>query len=153
MAVTDANDSQIQDLLENGFPLKAIKVDFRDMNNKSLIIASSFKEAYPHLDDPEKKDNWFFIAGLDILRNCINVIGLVDMTISEDGWLNLYWLEVSRVYRKSGQAYNIFAYLKRFVDYRHMKGIKAYSAPDKIGFFQKFGFKKKENSTTLEWES
>lgn len=153
MAVNDANDSQIRDLLENGYPLKAIKVDFRDLNNKNLIIASSFKEAYLHLDDPDKKDSWFFIVGLDIIRNCINVIGLVSMTTTIDRWLELRWLEVSSVYRKTGQSHNIFSYLKRFAEYRHLSGIRAYSDKTHVGFFRKFNFRKKENSTVLEWES
>lgn len=153
MAVNDADDSQIQDFLENGYPLKAIRVDFRDLNNKNLIIASSFKEAYRHLDDPDKKDSWFFIVGLDIIRNCINVIGLVSMTISDSRWLELRWLEVSSVYRKTGQSHNILTYLKKFAQYRHMMGIRIFSDETHIRFFQRLGFRKKENSTILEWES
>ena len=46
MAVEDKNDKQIQDLLENNFPIKAIPIDFNDLNNRNLILRSSFPWAY-----------------------------------------------------------------------------------------------------------
>ena len=38
MAIEDKNDKQIQDLLENNYPIKAIPIDFGDLNNRGLVL-------------------------------------------------------------------------------------------------------------------
>src|SRR5574344_1104473 len=148
MAIENKDDKQIKDLLENNYPLKAIKVDFNDLNNKSLIIKSSFIESYKRLDDSEKKDNWFFIVKLNTLQNCIDVIGLVDMTVSSDGWLNLYYLETSKIFKDKNFSKEIIIYLKRYVQYQHFKGITAHcEKPEDMHLFKFNDFKSLGNNS------
>lgn len=149
MAIEDSNDKQIQDLLENNYPLKAIKVDFKDLNNKNYIIKSSFIESYKKLDDIEKKDNWFYIASLDVVNNCINLIGLVDMIIS-NGWLKLYYLETNKVFKKKMFSKEIIIYLKKFAQFRHLKGIKAICEKEEdIKLFKRNNFT--VNGLIMQW--
>lgn len=154
MAIEDSKDKQIQDLLENNYPLKAIKVDFKDLTNKNYVIKSSFTESYKKLDDVEKKDNWFYIASLNIVNNCIDLIGLVDMVIGE-GWLKLYYLETNKVFKKKNYSKEIIIYLKKFTQFRHLKGIKAFcEKTEDFPLFKYNGFVPVgNNSLEMKWEN
>lgn len=151
MAIEDKNDKQIQDLLENNFPLKAIKVDFRDLNNKTLIIKSAFGGAYTYLND--WKDNWFYIARLNEICNTIDLIGIVNMTIASDGWLDLNWIETNKVFKKKNYSKEIIDYLKRFVKWRHLKGIVANCVVEEdLKLFKYNNFKPiGNNSLIMKW--
>lgn len=155
MPIENKDDKQILDLLENKYPLKAIKVDFKDLNNRSLIIKSSFQNAYKVLDDTEKKDNWFYIIELNQILNNISVIGLVNFSLSSDGWLNLYWIETNKMFKKKGYSKEIIIYLKKYVKWMHWKGITAYPIkPSDFPLFQKNLFKNGgSNSSIMRWNN
>lgn len=151
MAIEDKNDKQIQDLLENNYPLKAIKVDFRDLNNKTLIIKSAFEGAYTHLNT--WADNWFYIARLNEICNTIDLIGIINMVITSDGWLDLFWVETNKVFKDKNFSKEIIIYLKRFVRWRHLKGIMAHcQVEDDLRLFKYNNFKPLgNNSLIMKW--
>lgn len=149
MAIEDKNDKQIKDLLENNSELKAIVVDFKDLNNKTLIIRSSFQEGYKMLDT--FKENWFYIAELGF--NAINVVGLVNMIPKSDGFLHLNWVETNKVFKKKNYSKEIIIYLKRYVQYMHFKGIIAYcQKPEDMHLFKFNNFEPiGGNSLCMKW--
>lgn len=152
MAIEDKSDKQILDVLENNFPIKAIEVDFNDLNNLNLIIKTSFQEAYHLIDDFDGK--WYFITELNTICNTINVIGLVNLRIAQDGWMHVYWFEINRVMRSQGFTPRIIDYLKRWAAFRHFNGIKLHANSDKsIKLFSKYDFKKeRDNSLVMVWK-
>lgn len=124
MPIIDKDDKQIENLLENNIDLRAIKVDFNDLNNKSLIIKSSFVESYNVLDDKDKKDKWFFIAKMDRFTFSIKLISIVSMDINENnGYLNLYFIETNKIFKNNGYGKETLDYLKSYCKWRHLKGI------------------------------
>lgn len=151
MAIEDKNDKQIKDLLENNSELKAIVVDFKDLNNKTLVIKSSFQEGYKMLDT--FKNNWFYIAELGF--SGINIIGLVNMYPGDDNYLHILWLETNKVFKKKGYSKEIIIYLKRFAQYRHMKGVMAHcQKPEDMHLFKFNNFKPiGNNSLCVKWEN
>lgn len=155
MAIEDKNDKQIKDLLENNSELKAIKVDFNDLNNKNYIIKSSFPIAFTKLDDSEKKDNWFYIVQLNVIMNNINVIGLINMTVTKDGWLKLYWVETNKAFKKRGYTKEIIEYVKRYVQWQHWKGIiTTCEKQEDMHIFKFNGFNPLgNNSLDMKWEN
>ena len=155
MPIENEKDKQIQDLLENNYPLKAIKVDFKDLNNKNLVIKSSFKEAYTRLNDEEKKDNWFYIGELNVRMNTINIVGLINMTVTQDGWLKIYWIETNKVFRNKGYTKEIIEYLKRYVQWKHWRGaIAVCEKTEDMHHFKFNGFKPLgNNSLEMKWEN
>lgn len=151
MAIENKNDKQILDLLENSYELKAIEIDFRDLNNKCFIIKSSFKDAYDQLD--KLKSKWYYIGYVSITG--INLIGIVNMEVSENGWLNLYWLETNKVFKKKGFSKEIMIYLKRYAKYYHMKGIIAHlQNQEQMTYFKSNLFENIGNGTLdMKWEN
>ena len=143
MPIEDKNDKQILDLLENDYPTKMIEVDFKDLNNKNLIIRNSFIESYKKLNDFNGK--WFFVIQLGI--NAINVIGLVNLDLT-DSYVNLNYLEINKIFKKQKRSTEIIIYLKKFSDFRHLKGIRVKQC-EMNNFFIKHGFKKEGNFLIL----
>lgn len=143
MAIENSKDTQILNLLENDAPLKAIKVDFLEGNNKNLIIRFGFPEAYSKLSEL-KEEGWYYIIKLNQIMNCIDVIGLVQMKV-EDGVLNISWLETNKAFKKKGYSREIIKYLVRYAEYLHLKEINS-SADNKI--WKLNGFEKKLNLWT-----
>ena len=143
MPIEDKNDKQILDLLENDYPTKMIEVDFKDLNNKNLIIRNSFIESYKKLNDFNGK--WFFVIQLGI--NAINVIGLVNIDLT-DSYVNLNYLEINKIFKKQKRSTEIIIYLKKFSDFRHLKGIRVKQC-EMNNFFIKHGFKKEGNFLIL----
>lgn len=143
MPIEDKNDKQILDLLENDYPTKMIEVDFKDLNNKNLIIRNSFIESYKKLNDFSGK--WFFVIQLGI--NAINVIGLVNLDLT-DNYVNLNYLEINKIFKKQKRSTETIIYLKKFSDFRHLKGIRVKQC-EMNNFFIKHGFKKEGNFLIL----
>lgn len=121
MAIEDKNDKQIQDLLENNFPIKAIPIDFNDLNNRSLILKSSFPWAYEKTESFTDRNYWYFMAQLNV--DHIDVIGVAQFFQNANNELALTHLEVNKVFRRQGKTKEILDYLKRFVRFRHFKNI------------------------------
>lgn len=149
MAIEDKNDKQILDPLENDFPIKAIIVDFNDLNNLNLVIKNSFQEAYKRIDNFERC--WYFIVRLNVFCNTIDVIGLVNLKFSNDGDMEIYWFEVNKVMQKMGFTRQIIDYLQRWAKFIHCKKIRIHTdTVENMNFFKRFDFKKeKDNSLNL----
>ena len=138
MAINDKNDKQIQDLLENNYPLKAIKVDFNDLNNKTFIIKTAFSEGYKKL---ENFSDWYYIVKLNLIGNCIDLIGLVSFEFDEQHFLKLNWIETNKVFKKKMFSKEILDYLKLYVKWIHAKGIKVKNYENNIVLFKLNDFK------------
>lgn len=145
MAIENKNDKQIQDLLENNFPIKAIPIDFNDLNNRNLILRSSFPWAYEKTE--KDKNNWYYMAQL--VEDHIDVIGVVQMFQNSNNELILTHLEVNKIFRRKGKTKEILDYLKRFVEFRHFKKIVVPYNNEHERHFIRNGFEKKVLG--LEW--
>ena len=148
MAIENKNDKQIQDLLENNFPIKAIPFDFSDLNNRSLILKSSFPWAYEKTESQTDREHWYFISQL-VSNVGIDVIGVVQMFQNSNNELALTHLEVNKVFRRRGKTKEILDYLKRFVRFRHFKNITVPCVEEHERHFLRNGFVKK--GFNLEW--
>ena len=148
MAIENKNDKQIQDLLENNFPIKAIPIDFSDLNNRSLILKSSFPWAYEKTESQTDREHWYFISQL-VSNVGIDVIGVVQMFQNSNNELALTHLEVNKVFRRRGKTKEILDYLKRFVRFRHFKNITVPCVEEHERHFLRNGFVKK--GFNLEW--
>lgn len=146
MAIENKDDKQIVNLLENSDELRCIKVDFKDLNNKTLIIKSSFPEAFKDLNTEE---NYFYICKLNIIYNSIDVLGLVKMDI-ENNYLILKWIETNRAFKKKGYFLEIINYLKKYVQWINLKGIITCPTEEAKYLFLKNGFTVRTNC--LAWE-
>ena len=148
MAIENKNDKQIQDLIENNFPIKAIPIDFSDLNNRSLILKSSFPWAYEKTESQTDREHWYFISQL-VSNVGIDVIGVVQMFQNSNNELALTHLEVNKVFRRRGKTKEILDYLKRFVRFRHFKNITVPCVEEHERHFLRNGFVKK--GFNLEW--
>lgn len=146
MAIEDKNDKQILNLLENNADLRAIKVDFKDLNNKTLIIKSSFVEAYKKLE--ELKENWFYIGNLGF--NGINLVGIVNMIPDQNNYLHLFWIETNKIFKKKGYSKEIVEYLKRYSQFAHFKGIIVHCEKAEDMHLFKFNDFKPKGNNSLE---
>lgn len=150
MAIEDKNDKQIQDLLENNFPIKAIPIDFNDLNNRNLILRSSFPWAYEKTGSFTDRDYWYFMVQLN--GDHIDVIGVTQFFQSAiNNELSLTHLEVNKVFRRQGKTKEILDYLKRFVRFRHFKSITVPCIEEHERHFLRNGFIKK--GFDLEWKN
>jgi hypothetical protein len=147
MAIENKNDKQIQDLLENNFPIKAIPIDFNDLNNRGLILKSSFPWAYEKTESFTDRDNWYFLAQLN--GDHIDVIGVAQFFQNANNELALTHLEVNKIFRRQGKTKEILDYLKRFVKFRHFKNITVPCIEEYERHFLRNGFVKK--GFDLEW--
>lgn len=148
MAVENKDDKQIKDLLENNFPLRAIPIDFKDLNNRNLILNSSFKETFEKTE--KDKENWFFIIELHN-NEIMTIISTVQM-YQKDNYLMLNFLETSKLYKNQHKGIFTIEYLKSFVRFRHLKGIIIPNIIEgSVSFFTKNGFELKGNQ--LKWKS
>lgn len=150
MAIEDKNDKQIQDLLENDFPIKAIPIDFGDLNNRGLVLKSSFPWAYEKTESLTDREHWYFISQL-VSNISIDVIGVVQMFQNANNELALTHLEVNKVFRRRGKTKEILDYLKRFVRFRHFKNITVPCIKEHERHFLRNGFVKK--GFDLEWKN
>lgn len=154
MAIISPSDKAIKDLLENDYPIKAIPIDFSDLNNKTLVIKSSFTGAYEKLDSFD--GTWCYVVTLNMVQNCIDVIGIVNLLVGLDGWLKLNWIETNKAFKKKGYVKNIIDYLKKFAIFRHYKGIRAEVTTENkqeiISIFKKNDFVDKGNGK-MEWST
>ena len=141
MAIEDKNDKQIQDLLENNYPIKAIPIDFGDLNNRGLVLKSSFPEAYEKTESFTDREHWYFMAQL--VGDHIDVIGVVQMFQNANNELALTHLEVNKVFRRQGKTKEILDYLKRFAAFRHFKSIVVPCIKEYERHFIRNGFVKK----------
>lgn len=153
MAIENSKDKQIEDLTAYS-ELKAIKVDFRDLNNKNLIIKNAFKDAFLKLDSFDE-NGWYFICSLDVINNKINIIGIVNMLLGADNYLHLNWLETNQVFRNKNYSTEILTYLKKYTNWERLKGIIANCEKlEQHPVFKKNGFKPiGANVLNLSWES
>lgn len=149
MAIEDKNDKQIQDLLENNYPIKAIPIDFGDLNNRGLVLKSSFPWAYEKTESQTDREYWFFMAQLN--GSHIDVIGVVQMFQNASNELALTHLEVNKVFRRQGKTKEILDYLKRFAIFRHFKRIIVPCIAESERHFLRNGFTKK--GFDLIWEN
>ena len=147
MAIENKNDKQIQDLLENNCPIKAISIDFNDLNNRNLILKSSFPWAYEKTESFTDREYWYFIAQLNGDR--IDVIGVAQFFQNANNELALTHLEVNKVFRRQGKTKEILDYLKRFVRFRHFKNITVPCIEEHERHFLRNGFVK--TGFNLEW--
>lgn len=149
MAIEDKNDKQILDPLENDFPIKAIAVDFMDLNNLNLIIKNSFQEAFKLIDD--FNGVWYFIVKLNIIMNTIDIIGLANIKFSNDKTMEIYWLEINKVMRNKGYTRQILDYFQRWAKFIHCKKIRLLvNTKDNMKLFKRFDFiKENDNSLNL----
>lgn len=145
MPIEDKHDKQIQDLLENNYPIKAIPIDFMDLNNRTLVLKSSFADAYEKTE--EDKNHWYYMAQL--VGDHIDIIGVVQMFQNANNELALTHLEVNKVFRRQGKTKEILDYLKRFVEFRHFKKIVVPCIEEHERHFLRNGFTKK--GFDLEW--
>lgn len=165
MAIENEHDEQIKNLLENDYPLKAITVDFNDINNMNLVIRSSFKRAANYIDahtnEKDIRDNWFYIAELNLNVQGIKIVGLVRMTLTAaDGYLKIDHLEENHVFYNQGYDRKIIDYLIGYSKFKHLKGIiLTYNetVPDldkdlklKTRIYEDKGFKKNEGTLTYK---
>lgn len=149
MAIEDKNDKQIQDLLENNYPIKAIPIDFGDLNNRGLVLKSSFPWAYEKTESLTDREHWFFMAQLN--GSHIDVIGVVQMFQNSNNELAITHLEVNKVFRRQGKTKEILDYLKRFAVFRHFKRITVPCIAESERHFLRNGFAKK--GFDLIWEN
>lgn len=149
MAIEDKNDKQIQDLLENNYPIKAIPIDFGDLNNRGLVLKSSFPWAYEKTESQADREYWFFMAQLN--GSHIDIIGVVQMFQNSNNELALTHLEVNKVFRRQGKTKEILDYLKRFAIFRHFKRITVPCITESERHFLRNGFTKK--GFDLIWEN
>lgn len=140
MAIEDKNDKQIQDLLENNFPIKAIPIDFNDLNNRNLILKSSFSWAYEKTESLTDREHWYFLAQLN--GSNIDIIGVVQMFQNSNNELALTHFEVNKVFRRRGKTKEILDYLKRFAIFRHFKCIIVPCIEESERHFLRNGFVK-----------
>lgn len=145
MALENKYDKQIQDLLENNYPIKAIPIDFMDLNNRNLVLKNSFVDAYKKTE--EDKSSWYYMAQLS--GEHIDVIGVVQMVQTVNKELVLTHLEVNKVFRRQGKTKEILDYLKRFVAFRYFKKMVVSCPKESERHFIRNGFIK--NGTQLEW--
>lgn len=149
MAIEDKHDKQIQDLLENDYPIKAIPIDFSDLNNRMLVLKSSFPDAFAKTEVNEYRSNWYYMAQL--VGDHIDIIGVVQMSQSVSNYLTITHFEVNKVFRRQGKTKEILDYLKRFAKFRHFKGIMTPSRGDTDRHFIRNGFIKER--ANLEWKN
>lgn len=147
MAIEDKNDKQIKDLLENNYPIKAIPIDFSDLNNRLLILKTSFPDAYEKTEND--KESWYFMAQLN--GDHIDVIGVVQMFQNSSNELSITHFEINKVFRRKGKTKEIIDYLKRFTIFRHFKKIITPSLGDTDRHYIRNGFVKQ--GFDLVWEN
>ena len=164
--IENEKDEKIKNLLENDYNMKAISVDFSDLNNMSLVIRTSFLNSADYIDSQIKKlgsgayENWFYIAELDSIAQKINICALVNMTIC-DGYLKIYCIEENRVIKRKKYFNRALDYLMNYVKFKHLKGIKI--APDNIFYdcylssyksnLEERNFKRTEGTLIFEWKN
>jgi len=146
MAIEDKNDKQIQNLLENDHPIKAIPIDFNDLNNRIFILKSSFPLAYEKTETD--KNNWYFLVQLD--GDYIDIIGVVQMFQNVVNELVLTHLEVNKAFRRQGKTKEILDYLKLFAKLRHFKCILVPYIKEHERHFLRNGFTK--DGCNLIWK-
>lgn len=145
MAIENKDDKQIKDLLENNYPIKAIPIDFGDLNNRMFILKSSFADAYAKTEND--RENWWFMAQL--VNDHIDIIGVVQM-FQKDNSLVISHFETNRVFRRQGKSKEILDYLKKFTAFRHFKMIIAPSEGDTDRHYIRNGFVK--DGANLIWK-